>query len=713
MHEGGEHGRGAGPAAPGGTERLPAEARALLAEEEALLARVQASVERARARRAGATERERERLDSLTTLRDEASTALPSDLPALFQALDNVRALHERDEGGPLPERDAPYFAHLRLSTARGPRDYLLGATHFTDAQADVRVIDWRTAPVARVFYAYGEGDLYEEQFGDVLNEGRVEVRRLLIIERGVLVRVSAGGRVWEKGADGAWHAAGAASVLGGGAGTAARAGALGTGAGARKHGDRFGVTALLDAEQYAAVTAGGERPLLVLGSAGSGKTTVALHRLARIAAGEAAGVARRRMKVLVPEEGLARLSRRLLEPLGLADVSVQTLDTWAQDTARQAFDVPRLRLSEDPPALVTSLKRHPALRAALAERLEGLRPSGSLATLRRRLAEAYTDRGFLEGVVAASDGALPRTAVGEVLRHTMLQQATPLDQELEGYDPESLVTVDGKKIEEGTPDQLAGTLDVEDLPVLLALRAEAGELGVETLAHAVLDEAEDFSLFELAVVRRLLGKRPRLTLAGDEMQQTSVSFAGWDAALAELGAAGAATVRLQTSYRCPRPVAEFARRVLGAQAPQGPVRAGREGAPVGLHHFRQETQAQLFLREALQGLLEREPRASVAVIASGVGAARAFHAVVEDLPRARLVLRGDFTFEPGLDVTDVDSVKGLEWDYVVVLDATASAYPRTDEARRRLHVAVTRASHQLWVVSHGLRSRLVTEAMG
>ena len=82
---------------------------------------------------------------------------------------------------------------------------------------------------------------------------------------------------------------------------------------------------------------------------------------------------------------------------------------------------------------------------------------------------------------------------------------------------------------------------------------------------------------------------------------------------------------------------------------------------------------------------------------------------LVAELPEARLVLQGDFSFEPGIDVTDVDNAKGLEFDYVVVPDGTAAAYPKTDEARRRLHVAVTRASHQLWIVAGAAASPLIT----
>jgi len=80
----------------------------------------------------------------------------------------------------------------------------------------------------------------------------------------------------------------------------------------------------------------------------------------------------------------------------------------------------------------------------------------------------------------------------------------------------------------------------------------------------------------------------------------------------------------------------------------------------------------------------------------------------MSDLPQARLVLEGDFGFQPGIDVTHVASVKGLEFDYVIVPDASASTYPADDDARRALHVAVTRAAHQLWVASVGAPSPLL-----
>ncbi|MFY0530003.1 ATP-binding domain-containing protein [Archangium gephyra] len=693
---------------------LPEHARAIVAEEEALLARVLASVEAARQRSGNRTQETQGLVAQLQVLRDEAATAPVADLPHLLHQMTQARALLERQETAQLPEVSAPYFAHLRVEGPAGIRDYLLGRTSFADASADVRIIDWRFAPVARVFYRYGEGDSYEEWFGERLSEGTVEVRRLVVIERGRLIRIQSGTLVLVRTPEGVWRmpGAGPASQLAGGTGTAVRPGQLGVGEGAARREGALDVTALLDAEQFEAVSVAADEPLLVLGSAGSGKTTVALHRLAKIAFDDHARYPESRMKVIVPEEGLARLSRRLLAPLGLEKVSVETLDSWAATAARISFGAKAIKLWEEPPPLVSKLKRHPALRLALAARVGVLKSSATtLPRLRKRLAEVFTDRRFLEGVVSYSKGDLPLTAVDETVRHTMLQIATPLARELEGVDPDRLQTLDGKSLESDTPDELAGTLDVEDLPLLLFLRAQGGNLGaVGRLVHVVLDETEDFSLFELFVVGKLLGEARSCTLAGDEMQQTSTSFAGWQAVLSELGIRDAATCRLQVSYRCPRPVTELARKVLGTQAATAAPQAGREGAPVGFHHFPDEAQAHLFIGEALRDLLEREPHASVAVIASGPDQARTFHRVVADQSWARLVLEGDFSFEPGVDVTDVDNVKGLEFDYVVIPDATARVYPAHDEARRRLHIAITRTSHQLWVVSSGVRSPLIVE---
>ena len=679
----------------------PAE-RAIVAEEEALLARVRRSLAAARGARA-----EGDVVGRLRELRDEALESTAKDLPTVFQEMGVVRAVMERARPGDLPDPAAPYFAHLRIREEGEERDYCLGRHTFVDREAGVRVVDWRWAPVAALFYRYREGEEYEEPFPGRVSRGTVAVRRVVVVDRGGLARIAADGIALSRGPGGAWRAArGPGASLGGGEETAARAGALGVGAGARDRAAAPEVTALLDADQYAAVAAPPDTPLLVLGSAGSGKTTVALHRLARIAFEEPRRFPPSRLQVVVPETGLARLAARLLQPLGLDRATVRTLDVWARGAFQSVFGVPPPRLTEETPPLVARLKRHPAFHAALRRRPRLATPRPALGPLRRELGDLLVDRGFLAAVVEGAAGDLPTTAVEETLRHTRLQLTPPED--LSGIDPDRREALDGRPVDEDTPQALSGTLDVEDLPVLLYLASRAGGAAGKRIAHLVVDEAEDVSLFELSVLGRQLAGRS-VTVAGDESQQTFSSYAGWPQALEALGVEQPGTVRLETTYRCPRPVAELARRILGPLAPAAPPRAGRDGAPVSRFDFPTEAHAHLFLAGAIRDLVEREPRASVAVVAHAPEVARSIHRLLEDLPAARLSLDGRFTFAPGVDLTDVASVKGLEFDYVVVPDASARAYPDDPEARRRLHVAVTRAAHQLWIAAPGTPSPLLS----
>lgn len=691
---------------------LPPEARAVVAEEEALLARV---LEALRARRLDRSRDAGVLLERLKELREQAARAASHDLPTLFQEMNVVRSLLEQPSDAALPDPRSPYFAHLRLREAGVDRDYCLGRASFVETARGVRVVDWRFAPVARIYYRYREGDPFEEEFPGRLAEGTVEARRVVVIHGGRLMRILAGGLRLSRAKGGSWEVEGGrAAALEGGAGTAARAGSLGVGRAVTDLDRRADVSALLDPEQYGASAQSGRRALLVLGSAGSGKTTVALHRLATLAIEDPEHFPVARMRVVVPEPGLARLAARLLEPLGLSQVQVRTLDAFLRERMQGAFGARPPRLMDDAPPLVARLKRHPALYHAVRQRL--LRADGgpsSLAGVRREITELLTDRAFLSKVVEAAKGDLPTTAVDEVVRRTMLQLAPPAESVAAGIDASALEAIDGRSVAEGTPDDLGGTLDSEDVPLYLCVRAWRAGMAGPRLAHLVVDEAEDLSLFELFALGKLLDDERSVTLAGDDAQQTSPCFAGWSDALAALGAQGAATCRLQVTYRCPQPVAGFARAVLGPLAPEAPALAGREGAPVGRFDFPAEAHANLFIADALRDLMEREPQASVGVIARSPEAAQMLHRLLADLPEARLVLHGEFSFQPGVDVTDVANVKGLEFDYVIIPDATAAAYPLTDDARRLLHVAATRASHQLWVVSSGAPSPILGAADG
>jgi DNA helicase-2/ATP-dependent DNA helicase PcrA len=168
---------------------------------------------------------------------------------------------------------------------------------------------------------------------------------------------------------------------------------------------------------------------------------------------------------------------------------------------------------------------------------------------------------------------------------------------------------------------------------------------------------------------------------------------------------------RLHILYRSTAEVMQLAQAVLGPlKSDDTEQQAVRHGAPVQAFVFGEVGEAVAFLGEALRSLLGREPTASVALVARHSGTAEAFYRGLSrsDVPALRRVDHQDFSFAPGVDVTDVTQVKGLEFDYVVILDATNLAYPEGTEARHLLHIAMTRAAHQLWLVATAAPSPLI-----
>jgi len=750
---------------------LSTEDRAIVDQEMAIAQRARDAIQQASSQR----DRSRSIEQRIRSLQEEAASARAGDLPGLLAQLHVLKRQASREGRRSLPPTEVPYFAHMQLLVDGERRDVLLGFQTFIDSAAGITIVDWRTAPIARIFFNYEEGDVYEHEVDGRWLSGEVEARRVLTYAEGELAVILDPDGVLRRDEHGEWTREDSADRvrLAGGAGRAGVARFIGTGEAGRKIPV---VTALLDAEQYEALHRDPRRPLLLLGGAGCGKTTVALHRLASLAFKESGFFRPRDMVVIVPERGLVKLTRAILREIGMESVSVTTFDDWIEAQGKRLLrGLPRT-VCASTPFKVSRFKRHPAVRAVLHDLLEELavdlareldqelRTSGVVhkvftapeargVTLRGRMNRAerrltrrvsaarakeiravlrryrrrigrvvvdrrrfLLDRALLRRAVDASGGELDASMVEAVIVHTSAQLASSTEQEYVGVEQERLQALDERSLDDGTPAEVAGTIDVEDYALLFELhRLKTGSLNTDkgrfpSYSHVVVDEAQDLASVELGVLGGALREGASVTVAGDQAQQIdpSVVFAGWRAVLQSLGVEWSQPIELQTSYRCPRPIAEYGHRVLGDLAPPRQPRSPRDGAAVLERHFPNEGHAAIFLSEALQALAQREPQANVAVVARTPGSARRVYEALAQALRVRLVLDGDFEFSPGIDVTDVAQVKGLEFDYVVIPDASATQYPRDDDARRAMHVAVTRTVYQLCVVSSGKPSELL-----
>jgi DNA helicase-2/ATP-dependent DNA helicase PcrA len=550
-------------------------------------------------------------------------------------------------------------------------------------------------------------------------------------------------------------------------------------------------IAALIDRAQFELITEPGTGLVVIQGGAGSGKTTVALHRIAYLVFNDPKHFKPSRCLFVVPSEALARYVAGVLPALGVNGVPVTTFRSWARNLRKRLVPSAPDRYSEDTPAAVARLKKHPALlrlveqavdveleaaRHELAERLgdaphagwvleawdknrdrppvararatrrqverggmdlppatahaaeQALRKIQSrLGDVRRILFELYTDRGRLDAL--RGDGVLEPAGVREIEElvrwcTVQLEEATP--PEYEGIDEERLQPVDGLPLDDGSSDGSGGArarLDEEDDALMLRLyqlvHGELTRVDGEPLVydHIALDEAQDLSASEVKVLYHATNERHSVTIAGDVAQRVIFdnAFRGWEALLGDVGVAAVKVRPLRLAYRSTAPVMRFARRVLGplASTEATDVEA-RPGAEVTLHPFEGMGEAVAFVADALRSLVGREPSASVALLTRHAGQADAWYGALAraEVPQLRRVRRQDFAFAPGVDVTDVGQVKGLEFDYVILLDVNATSYPETVEARHLLHIGATRATHQLWLVSTGTVSPLVEDAM-
>ncbi len=810
-------------------------------DEEECLAKVQSHL--AKRRSAEETRAPAKNYDTeLLSLRDQISSARTEDIPPLLEQMERLQALASRTVESEEQSVDprSPYFGRMVLEENGRTREVLIGRGTYVDTKVGVRIVDWRDAPISRLYYRYGEGDDYDETFGEREVYGQVLTRRSLTITEGELRRISCPqGNFAHSRKDGWIRLSDSSLRLQGGQGTAVRPeaapnGKLGVGEIITGNEDKHlkEITPLIDARQFDLITQPDSGLVVIQGGAGSGKTTIGLHRLAYLAFHDSHRFRPDKMLVVVFNEALVRYISQVLPALGLSGVTIRTYQEWCSRLRASALPRFPRTYTDETPGVVTRLKKHPVVLklidqiveqdAALA--LKSLRPliqsepnlepaletfersvdrplmhryhalrrfiedheeaieigarTSALSIVRRHLdrlddiaflwADLLTDlprlkRAFedaahdrlspveverahaymvkrtnhvLSDMERAREAREERRAGDSSLRAEPSPREEPLtiddaefpdpprprlsadDAEESSDDDASYRAIDGLELEE------RASLDREDDTILLRLLQRVrgplrkGQITKEPLSyeHMLIDEAQDLSPVEMAVLFDTVSRGQSITLAGDTAQRLHMDngFTDWTTVLGELGLSHVQVEPLELSYRSTAQILELAQHVLGPLKPAVPPKATRDGAPVELFQTAATGDSAALLAEALRSLSLEEPRASIAVIARYPEQADLYYEALKkgEVPYLRRIVDQEFPFKPGVDVTDIRQVKGLEFDYVILVEVTETSYPEEDDARHLLHIGVTRAAHQLWLLSSGRASRLLPEAL-
>ncbi|MGE5701174.1 MAG: RNA polymerase recycling motor HelD [Clostridia bacterium] len=244
------------------------------------------------------------------------------------------------------------------------------------------------------------------------------------------------------------------------------------------------------------------------------------------------------------------------------------------------------------------------------------------------------------------------------------------------------------------------GELSYEDATPYLYLQEQLEGFQTNTaVRHVLIDEAQDYSAFQFAFIKRLF-PYSKLTVLGDLNQAI---YAHADAAdfgpLAVLyGEAQTETIMLTRSYRSTRQIVEFTRHLL-AGAPLI-VPFNRNGPLPTITKTASPVELAVLIKERIRSL-EAVGHRSIAVICKTAKECEdAYTALKEELP-LRLIDKETVSFEPGTLVIPAYLAKGVEFDAVVLYNSSSAQYGRESE-RKLLYTACTRAMHELHVYSLG-----------
>ncbi|WP_075980650.1 RNA polymerase recycling motor HelD [Bacillus massilinigeriensis] len=218
-------------------------------------------------------------------------------------------------------------------------------------------------------------------------------------------------------------------------------------------------------------------------------------------------------------------------------------------------------------------------------------------------------------------------------------------------------------------------------------------------IRHVFIDEAQDYSAFQFAYIKQIF-PYSKLTLLGDMNQAIYSHTLGKTLILSDAGFEQEEidVVTLTKSYRSTKPIVEFTKRILaGGEEIEAFNREGK--TPTVTKVSNKDDQNRKMWRKIAE--LEEEGHQTIAVICKTAKESKEAYEAFANKEKAWLIEKGTITFEKGILFIPSYLAKGIEFDAVIIHDASLHQYYRESE-RKLFYTACTRAMHELHLISVG-----------
>ena len=585
---------------------------------------------------------------------------------------------------------DSPFFGRVDFvyEGEEEPETFYIGIGNFSERTGQTPLIyDWR-APVSGLFYDYDKGlAKYEAPVGELTGE---------IISKWQY-KIRSGKMVYEFESDVKIDDEILAAELGS------------TGEVQLKN-----IIRTIQKEQNAIIRNTKDRILVIQGAAGSGKTSVALHRIAYLLYHDRKNLKSSDILILSPNSVFSDYISHILPELGEENIREMSFDLFAykelKDVAADCEDrYDQIEKNLKFPFLADSLKEKET--GEFTDKIEGflLELEDSLMNFRdveyRGFVKTekeiislfyfkFTDIPLLSRMDAVAEYFIDEV---ETLRNRDMEEEereAVKEKFRRMYETRDVYVLYNRFLAASGFSMLPKVpiekrkLPYEDVyPVLYFKYRLLSRQAKENIRHLVVDEMQDYSRLQYKILQMLFPCR--MTILGDRAQTMEDRIQDVTTFLPEIFGRDIRTIYMNKSYRNTVEIASYANSLAGIE---GMDLFERHGKPV-------ERQEAASLKEAAEKIAEEVKTGEIyeteAVILPNEESAFLFSSLLSESlgEKVSYLHRDSRKFEKGLTVTTFYLAKGLEFDRVF------SVFPKEEEGallRQGRYIAATRALHEL-----------------